>query len=108
MAIPVRRVQEIRTLSSVLGCGVHSKERHVRQFQMGALELERTRRLRERQTAIRRIQDLDVRLAQIHALLRKHQAALGAASADVTGVVEAAAPAGEAVVKARRVLRYGG
>lgn len=107
MAIPAPRLQEIKTLSAVLGCGVHSNERHVHQFQLAALELEATRRSRERAAAIRRVRDLDARLAEIDARIRKHQEALGLTRADSTAGGEALAPARDAPSKTRRVVRYG-
>ncbi|MBI5481156.1 MAG: hypothetical protein HY906_20025 [Deltaproteobacteria bacterium] len=108
MAIPIRRVQEVKTLSSVLGCGVHSHERHVRQFQLGALELERTRRGREKQAALRRIKDIEARLVEVDALIRKHHEELGVTSAGAPAGGQAPARAGEATGATRRVLRYGG
>jgi hypothetical protein len=108
MAIRARSVQEIKTLSSVFCSGVHSNERHVHQFQLAALELERTRRTRERQAAIRRIKDLDARCAEVDALIRKHKEALGGVSANPPAEGEPSARASEAVSKTRRVLRYGG
>jgi len=52
------------------------RERHVVQFQLGVLELERTRREQERQTARRKIADVERRLRQIDALIRERQAVL--------------------------------
>ena len=108
MAVQLRRVKEIKTLSSVLGSGVHSNERHVRQFQLGALELERTRRSRERQAALRRIKDLEERLAQIDALISKHQESLRITGTGAAAGARAPARAAETTSAARRVLRYGG
>ncbi|MBI5524882.1 MAG: hypothetical protein HY897_00965, partial [Deltaproteobacteria bacterium] len=65
MAMKIRSAKEIKTLSSVLCSGVHLNERHVHEFKLGALELERARRARERQSAIRRIKDIDARLAEV-------------------------------------------
>ena len=48
----------------------------MRQFQLASLELERTRRAREKQAAARRIGDIDARLVEIDGLIRKHQDAL--------------------------------
>ena len=107
MATPIRGAQQIRTLSSVLCSGVHSNERHVHQFQLGALELERTRRLRERRSALRRIEELDARLAHIDALMRKRQEALGVANAEAPASGEDSAPSAEAASEPRRVVRYG-
>ena len=65
MVVRARGVQGIKTLASILGTGAHSNERHVHQFQLASLELERTRRARERQSALRRIKDIDERLVEI-------------------------------------------
>ncbi len=108
MAVPVRGVQEIKTLSFMLGSGVHGNERHVHLFRMGALELEIARRTRERQAAIRRIKEADARLVEIDALIRKHQEPLGIVRADASAGDEAPARAGNGASKTRRVVRYGG
>src|SRR5436305_1097238 len=108
MSNRVRGVQEIRTHSAVLGSGSHSKERHVRQFQLAALELERTRRTRERDAALRRVRDIDTMLAEIALAMLKHQEALGlgpAAGTEGEGPPEGQENEGEGAVK-RRVLRY--
>jgi len=64
-----------RTPSPPLGSALR-RERHVVQFQLGVLELERTRREQERQTARRKIADVERRLRQIDALIRERQAVL--------------------------------
>ena len=107
MSAHVRPTREIKTLSSVLGCGVHSDERHVHLFQLATLELERTRRSRERATAIRRIRDIDQRLAEIEAIIGRHQAALGVARAYTPVQRDTLEPAGEVTVPKAKVLRYG-
>ena len=107
MATPTRGAQQVRTLSSVLCSGVHSNERHVHQFQLGALELERTRRRREKQAALRRIQELDARLAHIDTLMRRRQEALSATDADVPARNDDAPQSAEATTQPRRVVRYG-
>jgi len=80
MGIQARGVAQIKTLSAIRGSGIHSNERHVHQFQIASLELEHSRRTRERQAAVNRINLLDTRLLEIDALIRKHQEALGVAS----------------------------
>ena len=55
MGIRCRGIDEIKTLAMMRGSGVHSSERHVRQFQVASLELERSRRMKERQANLRRI-----------------------------------------------------
>jgi len=47
--------------------------RHVVQFQLGVLELERTRREQERRTAQQKIDQVERRLRQIDALIRERQ-----------------------------------
>jgi hypothetical protein len=49
----------------------HSRGRHVVQFQLGVLELERTRRELERRTARQKIDQVERRLRQIDALIRQ-------------------------------------
>jgi hypothetical protein len=94
-----RGAQEIRTHSAVLGSSTQSNERHVHQFQLAALELERTRRNREKQAALRRVRDIDAMLAEIEVVMRRHQEALGLRG------LEPGAAAPEPPAK-RRVLRY--
>jgi hypothetical protein len=53
-------------------------ERHVVQFHLGVLELERKRREQERQTMRQKIAEIDARLRQIDALIREGRAALDA------------------------------
>ena len=50
--------------------------RHVVQFQLGVLELERTRREQERRTAQQKIDQVERRLREIDALIRERQDAL--------------------------------
>jgi hypothetical protein len=49
------------------------RQRHVVQFQLGVLELERTRREQERQTARRKIAQVEHRLRQLDTLIRERQ-----------------------------------
>jgi len=101
-----KSASQIKTLSSVRGCGVHSNERHVHQFQIAVLELEHSRRARERQAAANRIKMLDSRLLEIDVLIRLHQEALGVTSSgDPSGPTPMleTKPAGE---EKRRTLRY--
>ena len=51
----------------------HMRERHVVQFQLGVLELERTRREQERRTARQKIEQVERRLRQIDALIRQRR-----------------------------------
>jgi len=52
------------------------RERHVVQFQLGVLELERTRREQERQTARHKIEQVERRLRQIDRLIRERRQTL--------------------------------
>jgi hypothetical protein len=107
MAAQSKGVREIKTHSSILGSGVHSNERHVHQFQLASLELERTRRGREKKAALQRIANIDARLAEIDELVRKHQEALGLTGAGGPGQEATTTRSkAEAVPDKRRVLRY--
>lgn len=106
MGIQARGVAQIKTLSAVRGSGIHSNERHVHQFQIASLELEHSRRIRERQAAVNRVNLLDTRLLEIDALIRKHQEALGVAS---TGDMHCDKPMPEkqpGAIEKRRTIRY--
>lgn len=110
MGIRTKGSREIKSHSSILGSGTHSNERHVHQFQLASLELERTRRTREKKAALQRIATIDLRLEEINELIRRHQDALGVTTGERTEPEKAAArnpgnPA-EAVPEKRRVLRY--
>jgi hypothetical protein len=104
-----RGMGEIKTHAAVLGGGSQANERHVHQFQLAALELERTRRTREKQAALRRVGDIDRVLLEIEKVMRQHQAALGlraletGAPGEEPGVKEGE---GEAAGPKRRVLKY--
>lgn len=101
MGVRARGVSNIKTYSAIRGCGVHSNERHVHQFQIGTLELERSRRDRERQAAMERIKNIDARIIEIDLLIQKHQVALSGTSHD-RPIVET-----EPKVRAKqRTLRY--
>ena len=107
MGVRAKGVQGIRTLASILGTGAHSNERHVHQFQLASLELERTRQARVRVVALHRIRDIDARLVEIDDLIRKHHGALGLKGDDEASQGHPAANNhGGAVPEKRRVLRY--
>jgi hypothetical protein len=102
----VRGASQIKTLSAIRGSGVHSNERHVHQFQIASLELERSRRTRERQAAVNRIKMLDERLVEIDLVMRRHQEVLGVT---INGEAACARPPLEsqpAPHEKRRTLRY--
>ncbi len=107
MGVQCRGVQNIRTLSAVRGAGVYSNERHVKQFQVACLELERARLTREMAAVVKRIKDIDARLREIDTLVRKHQEALWLGSDGATR--EDRAPGGGEAPKGsgrQRTLRY--
>ena len=107
MAIPIRGLQEIKTLSAVVSSGDGLNERHVLQFRLGALELECTRRRRERHAAFKRIKDIDARLAEIDALIHKCRETLDGTGVDAAAKRGASNRAVETAGKRRHVLRYG-
>lgn len=80
---------QIRTLASIKKSGSHSGDRHVHHFQVASLELERSRRIRENEDALKRIRTNEERLQEIEALLQGHYLALGLASGTDDGEGEA-------------------
>jgi len=77
MGVRVKGVAGIKTLAAARNSGTHSNERHVHQFQIATLELERTRRAQEMKAALARIAKLEARLAEIDGAIGKHLKALG-------------------------------
>ncbi|WP_224249734.1 hypothetical protein [Hyalangium gracile] len=108
MGIRAKGATEIKTIAAIRGSGVHSGERHVHQFQIASLELERSRRMQERKAAMTRIANLDARLAEVEALIRKHQQVLGVTSLAAGDESGRGAPAEEKAQtnEKRRTLRY--
>ena len=111
MSVRAKGMQAIKTHSAVLGGGSQSNERHVHQFQLAALELERTRRTREKQAALRRVGDIDRVLSEIEKVMRRHQTALGLFDVEAGPPGETPVPVGptgesEMAVTKRRVLKY--
>lgn len=68
---------QIKSLASLKKSGSQSGDRHVRHFQVASLEIERARRLKERQDAVDRLEANNRRLDEIDGLLRGHYQALG-------------------------------
>jgi hypothetical protein len=97
MAIPTHGVRQIRTLPTVRRSRAPSHERHVHQFRLAALELERSRLLHEKQAAERRLDGILGRLAKIQHKMRQHRELLERDEA----VEEPSAPRA-----APRILRY--
>ncbi len=79
MPIRVKSVSGTRTLAAVRGSGAHSKDRHVKAFQLASLELDRTRRMREWRTARDRMNDLGERVREVDALIAACRVQLGIA-----------------------------
>ena len=103
MAIPARRVAQIKTLAAIRGSGAHSNEPHAHHFQIASLELEKSRHIRERASALRRVAAIDARIAEIEASVQKHNQALGVTDASrATPVPSSKVAASEK----RRTLRY--
>lgn len=99
MSARARGAQEIRTHSAIQASCSHSNDRHVIQFQLAALELERTRRNREKEAALRRVRDIDRMLLEIEEVMRRNHEILG------LSIPESIVPAGPPAPQ-RRVLRY--
>ncbi len=100
MPIKVKSVSGTRTLSVVRGSGQHSKDRHVKAFQIASLELERTRRVREIQAARDRIASLGERLREVDEAIARYQAELR--------LPDARSDEGHATTPAKRTrVRYG-
>lgn len=103
MAIRVRGLQDMKTLTFLRGSGAHGTDRHVYLFRLATLELERTRRLREKVAAAKRIKGIDARLEEVSELIKNQHEALGMAR--LGGLAEKEAAANGA--RTRRVVRYG-
>jgi hypothetical protein len=73
MPIKVKSVSGTRTMAVVRGSGVHSKDRHVKAFQIASLELERTRRVRELKAARDRIATLGEHLREVDETIARYQ-----------------------------------
>lgn len=101
MTIRPKSVSGTRTLATTRCSGSHSKDRHVKAFQIAALELERTRKMREIEAARARTGSLLERLREIDALIARHQADLGVVSLEVSE--EPPPPP----VRKRQTIRYG-
>jgi len=110
-AKPIRRV---RTLSSVVSGKSKSTECHVHQFQVACLELERSRRLKERAAASERLASIERRLQDIEVEVNNHlkamaEARAGQAPSPGVPLPEQGAPARDdaaAERRTRRTLRY--
>lgn len=72
---PNRRRPERRTAANVMG-RAKATERHVHQFQIACLELERTRRMKELGIASKRVSEINDRLGEIEREMLAHAAAM--------------------------------
>ena len=99
----------MRSLAGVSAAVSRPKERHVLQFKIGCLELERSRRQKEKDVALERIRGIDSRIAAIAAEILGHHEVLGygglpPASRDAGGFDDR----GPGSSAPRRTIRYGG
>jgi hypothetical protein len=90
---PQRTLTDIRTLAGKSQDGV--QRGYATYFEMGALELERLRRSQEREAALKRIAEIERRIAEIDADMAQLQGAV-AAETERRAEVEAALPAAPA------------
>ena len=104
-----RDLPEIKSVAGTGGAATRPKERHVLQFKIGCLELERSRRMKERAGAIDRIRLVDRRILEIDSEIRKHHDDLGYAGTP-PGVLNAVDFDGHSTASGqpRRMIRYGG
>jgi len=106
MAIHVRGVSRLKTISAVRSNGARAEARHARQFQIAFLELEHSRRVRDKQTAIDRIKALDSRLVEINVQIRKLQDTLGTPHSQPTPDDKPVVESPPVKHEYRRTLRY--
>lgn len=98
--------KKLTTLASLTGRRVRQDvPKHVHHFQLASIELERSRRERERAGAIERVAQLEERLAELEELVRQHQRALGIGNDDKDDGGQSAPTRGTPLEK-RRTLRY--
>ncbi|WP_058557731.1 hypothetical protein [Thiohalocapsa sp. ML1] len=100
---PPRSLTDIRTLAGKSQDGV--QRGYATYFEMGALELERLRRSQEREAALRRVGEIERRIAEIDAEMAQLQGAV-AADSERRAEVESALPS--AALRPTRSRRRGG
>lgn len=103
-----RGIGVIRTLAGAKRNGAQPKERHVAQFKIGCLELERSRRLKQKAVALDLVRGIDERVTGIEAEIRRLHEALGyegSPPADREGSTAGGEPE---TAQPRRTIRYGG
>lgn len=96
MSITAKGCTQVKSLASLKKSGSHSGDRHVRHFQVASLEMERSRRLKDREDAMQRLLAHDKRLDEIDVLLRGHYDALGLVDGDDVRLESGARPSGVA------------
>lgn len=98
--------RRLTTLASLTGRRVRQDvPKHVHHFQLASIELERSRRERERVAALERVAHIEERLAELEELLRQHQRALGIGKDDKDDGGPPAPTRGTPSER-RRTLRY--
>lgn len=105
----LRGLRDVRTLAGAGGIAARPRERHVLLFKIGCLELERSRRLKEKEAALDRIRGIDARICVIDAEIRGHHENLGygdslSAARNAVAVENDSPGSG----RPRRTIRYGG
>jgi len=100
MPVRVKSISGTRTLAAVRGSGAHSRDRHVKAFQIASLELDRTRRVREWRTARDRMLALQERVREVDEIIARYRAELG-----VAGPLQGDDP--PAHPGKRQLIRYG-
>ena len=121
MTRPARRSPKIKTIGQIGTGRTRTTERHVHQFKIASLELERTRRSKDLASALARVAEINKRLGEIEAEMERHRVAMpplpvlpqdtkmGTSNADNTARHEPARPNaahGGASSGKRRTLRY--
>ncbi len=93
--------KKLTTLASLTGRRVRQDvPKHVHHFQLASIELERSRRERERAGALERVAHIEERLAELEEMVRQHQRALGIGNSGQS------TPSRGAPLDRRRTLRY--
>jgi hypothetical protein len=73
---PTRRSPKIKTIGQIGTGRTRTTERHVHQFKIASLELERTRRSKDLANALARVAEISKRLGEIEAEMEQHRVAM--------------------------------
>lgn len=76
MTRPTRRSAKIKTIGQIGTGRTRTTERHVHQFKIASLELERTRRSKDLASALARVAEINKRLGEIEAEMERHRVAM--------------------------------